>query len=318
MADDRTLADLASRLDRLEAENADLRTRTTALETENAGLRAAPGDAPSPGPTLGRRALLTKGLAAAGAATAGAVLIDGAPAAAADGDPLVLGSSANSAANTTRLSASTSVGFAVEGTSNYALSGTTTSTQGIGVNANGRRAHLMLAHLPGRVPPIQDTEIFHRRGEIVFDAFSNLWLCTAEGDPGTWRTMVGNGSAGAFYPLATPIRVYDSRPGTTPSQGPKTKLTGTRVVDLKANASGVQAFSTMAVVNVLLVNATAGAGNVTIWADGQAKPQANSLVWGGSAGRFTTLAMTGIANGKVQVNASLATDLVLDVVGHFF
>jgi len=70
-------------------------------------------------------------------------------------------------------------------------------------------------------------------------------------------------------------------------------------------------------VNLLLVNAAVGNGNLTIWAAGAAKPTANTLVWGGDARRFSALALTAIdAQARVQVNTSLPTDLVIDVVGY--
>ena len=159
---------------------------------------------------------------------------------------------------------------------------------------------------------------------MVVDAYANLWYCIADGTPGTWRSLAGNGSngasAGGFYPTPGPIRIYDSRPGTTPNVGSKTRLVAgaTRTLDLKVNSSGLYAGVNTAVLNILLVNATAGAGNFTVWAAGQAKPAGNTLVWGGSAGRFSTLAFSLLdGQARVNVNASLATDLVIDVVGYY-
>ena len=56
----------------------------------------------------------------------------------------------------------------------------------------------------------------------------------------------------------------------------------------------------------------------TIWANGQARPSGNTLVWGGNAGRFSTLAVTRVdANALCQVFGSLKTDLTVDVVGYY-
>jgi hypothetical protein len=72
------------------------------------------------------------------------------------------------------------------------------------------------------------------------------------------------------------------------------------------------------VVNLLLVNAKPGNGNFTIWANGVARPQANNMVWGGSAGRFSSPATTVVdAAARCQVQSSLQTDFVLDVVGYY-
>jgi hypothetical protein len=91
-----------------------------------------------------------------------------------------------------------------------------------------------------------------------------------------------------------------------------------RTLDLKAAGSDVPAGATAALVTVLLVNAATGAGNFTIWANDRPKPVANTLVWGGDAGRFSTLAVTSVDSlARVKVDASLQTNLVLDVVGYF-
>ena len=162
-----------------------------------------------------------------------------------------------------------------------------------------------------------DDATAHAAGHIVEDSGGNLWLCTVAGTPGSWRSIVGRSTSGGFLPWKAPVRVYDSRVGTTPSTGPKTKLNGTRIINLFSNG-GVGPYATGALVNILLVNATTGNGNFTVWGNGVAKPQANTLVWGGNAGRFSTLAFTNVdKQGRIQVNSSLDTDIVIDVVGQY-
>lgn len=69
---------------------------------------------------------------------------------------------------------------------------------------------------------------------------------------------------------------------------------------------------------VLLVNAAVGGGNLTVWSADQAKPLANTVVWGGNAGRFTATALTTVDfASRVKVDASLSTDIVIDVVGYY-
>ena len=90
------------------------------------------------------------------------------------------------------------------------------------------------------------------------------------------------------------------------------------MLDLTANSSGVPAGATAAMVNLLIVNATAGSANFTIWANGANKPASNSMVWGGTAGRFSSLAVTALdAAGRALVSCSVGTDLALDVVGYY-
>ncbi|HEX7135512.1 MAG TPA: hypothetical protein VF228_23250 [Iamia sp.] len=147
-----------------------------------------------------------------------------------------------------------------------------------------------------------------------------LWACIAPGTPGTWRKVTGMGTAGALHLLETPRRAYDSRPGTQPPQGPKTPLAAgnPRTIDLKHNGSGVPAGATGVLLTILLVNAANANGNLTAWAADKAKPSANTMVWGGSAGRFTATAISAVdGQARVKVDASLQTNLVLDVVGYF-
>lgn len=319
--------DLTARLDRLEAANADLAARNAVLADRIDDLEGRSQGAPAAVParagaaadtTLDRRRLLKRGAALAGAAAAGAVLLDAAPSAAADGNAVILGG-LNRATSGTYLNQSASTnGFGLSVSSNGESAGDfhATGALGTGLIVEGNGAHMRFVR-SGRQSPINDATP-HVRGEVVMDTYSNLWYCAGDGTPGVWTTLAGNGSTGSFFPLPAPVRVYDSRPGTNPTQGPKTPLTGTRTIDLTVNGSTLGTFSRTAVVNVLLVNAANAPGNFTIWAGGQAKPLSNTLVWGGSAGRFSTLAVTRLGSGKVQINASHRTDVVLDVVGHYF
>jgi hypothetical protein len=76
--------------------------------------------------------------------------------------------------------------------------------------------------------------------------------------------------------------------------------------------------ATGVLLTVLLVNASATNGNLTVWANGTPRPSANTMVWGGAAGRFTTSATSAVDGSvRIQVNASARTDLVLDVVGYY-
>lgn len=183
-----------------------------------------------------------------------------------------------------------------------------TNPDGVGVMGGGR--------VPLRLQPASTTDLPSNvePGSFHVDAGGALRFAPATG---RWRTIAGPATAGALHVLPAPVRAYDSRPGTRPSVGPKTKVgtNQTRVLDLRA---AIPPGATAVLLTVLLVNATAGNGNFTVWANGVAKPLANSLVWGGNAGRFTTTPTTAVDTaGRVQVHASLATDLVLDVVGYY-
>jgi hypothetical protein len=90
------------------------------------------------------------------------------------------------------------------------------------------------------------------------------------------------------------------------------------VLDMKVNGSGVPAGAVAMLATCLIVDAVAGSGNCTIWAAGVATPTANSLVWGGTAGRASSLVVSALdATAHVQVEASIKTDVVLDVIGYY-
>ena len=205
----------------------------------------------------------------------------------------------------------------------YSSSGTALyaqSTTGIGAVIYGQRFQLFLGPVVGRDAPVTDP-ISHTKGEIVVDGYGDMWLCVQNGTPGTWRKVAGPATSGSLHLLPAPARVYDSRPLTSPTAvGPKTPFNPneTRTFDLKVNSSGVPAGATGVIATLLLVNAAATSGNMTIWANGVTKPLSNSLVWGGSVARFTTLAVTAVdAQARVQINASARTDLVLDIIGYY-
>lgn len=187
------------------------------------------------------------------------------------------------------------------------------------IRARGPVTALNVAARTAAGAPTADTAS-HGAGDIVEDSVGNLWVCVGGGTPGQWRKLAGPATAGALHILSTPVRVYDSRPGTAPSVGSKTPLaSGTpRTVDLTANSSGVPAGAMAAMVNLLIVNAAAGNANFTLWKNGTATPRSNTMVWGGSVGRFSTLAVTALDSaGRAQVLSSVRTDVVIDVVGYY-
>lgn len=207
----------------------------------------------------------------------------------------------------------------VFGQSTKAAGMSAVSSEGPGLQASGALANLRLSSPGSRSAPTADT-VAHVAGDVVTDAGGNLWVCVAAGTPGSWRKLAGPATSGTLHLLPAPVRIYDSRAGSTPDQGPKTPFApnSTRMFDCKVNGSGVPAGAAGALITVLLVNAFAGSGNMTVWANGVARPASNTMVWGGTAGRFTGSATTALdASARIQVHCSARTDLVLDVVGFY-
>ena len=187
------------------------------------------------------------------------------------------------------------------------------------IRAKGPITNLSLSARTSGGAPTADT-VSHSAGDLVEDSTGTLWVCVTGGTPGQWRKLAGPATAGALHVLSTPVRIYDSRPGTSPAIGSKTKLASNvaRPVDLTVNSSGVPAGAIAAMVTLLIVNAAPGSANFTLWKNGTAQPSSNTMVWGGSVGRFSTLAVTSLdPSGKAQVASSVATDVVIDVVGYY-
>lgn len=312
-------------------------------------------------------------MAAAGAA---ATVAPASPAAAADGDPLLLGDDTNTASTGTRLTVDgddAPWGLSVVDTGEvrepsggaalHAQADADTFAHGLWVDANGTAtaAHLFAEaghclrlshgsggalsvfggggevpaidvlhgsdmspglrlsasrqlHLhPWEIPSPPEGDLDAEAGELRWtgsdDGDNALWACTGGGTPGTWQKLAGTGTAGALHVLPTPVRALDSRSSGDPLPGGYQA----RTVEL---GDAVPAGASAALVTVQLVNATAGNGNLTLWAAGRPRPPATTLVWGGDSGRHTTLAVTALdAEGRVQLASSLPTHVVLDVVG---
>lgn len=213
---------------------------------------------------------------------------------------------------------STAGGTGIWSQTDTGIAGVFATNSGGGVEVLATRWHLWL-RADGRLDPTKDT-VPHFEGEIVLDGNQDVWVCTENGTPGTWRKLGGGSTAGTYHLLPAPVRIYDSRGGTSPSVGPKTPLAAGEIRSLAAtaNSSGVPVGATGVVLTCMVVNAVAGGGNFTVWADGVAKPSANSMVWGGADGRHSTLAVSALSGaGKIRVSSSIKTDVVVDVVGYY-
>ncbi len=197
----------------------------------------------------------------------------------------------------------------------------------VGVGASGSQTALRLysdgihlAFTPQSTSPPTRSDL-HQLAEVHVDAAGDLWYCVSAGTPGTWRRLAGPSSAGALAVLPSPVRVYDSRPGTTPAVGTKAPLVPSiaRAVDLKANGSNVPSGATAALVSLVATNTTGASGGwLSIYRNGIAWPGTSNLNWS-SAGQtvavttLTSVNITAVAN----LYANVATDVIVDVLGYY-
>ena len=128
-----------------------------------------------------------------------------------------------------------------------------------------------------------------------------------------------NAAALAFYPL-TPCRIADTRTSTGPSGplgGPSLTAQGIRSFPILASSCGLPATARAYSLNFAAVPRGPRLGFITAWPAGQAQPFVASL--NDTAGTVAANAVVVPAgtNGDVNVFATDATDLVIDIDGYF-
>jgi hypothetical protein len=207
-----------------------------------------------------------------------------------------------------------------------ALGAAFVSLGSIGTRTAGTQAQLSLHSLdvPAMAPPVSRDDA-HEAGEIYFDDEQTFWVCVADGTPGTWVRLAGPATAGAFTVLPSPVRVYDSRPGATPTDvGPKTKLTAFQPrqgVALTTNTSGVPTDATAATISVTVANTAGGSptnpGYLTVYPSDTAWPGTSNLNWTTPDAITAVTTTVGLGpDATIAAYASHACDLIIDVIGY--
>ncbi len=195
---------------------------------------------------------------------------------------------------------------------------------GVGVLALGTDAQLALRERSGGTAPImvppRGRDDAHVAGEIYFDDDESLWVCVADGTPGTWVRLAGANTAGAFTALSTPVRVYDNRPGSGKPGAGTGPISGTRHgIDLTANSSGLPTDASAAMVTMTVTNTQANpAAYGQIYPDALATPPATSVInWTAANTVIATTTTTGLTNGKVAVTIAPGANVILDLIGYW-
>ena len=100
-----------------------------------------------------------------------------------------------------------------------------TSTNGVGLTCSGGTAPILRYPASSAGPP---TIGVHSMGELSSDNSGGLSYCVAAGTPGTWLQVPSAGPStyaqGAFCLLPAPIRLLDTRPGSTAPDHPATPV----------------------------------------------------------------------------------------------
>jgi len=170
-----------------------------------------------------------------------------------------------------------------------------------------------------KTQPLQRSDA-HIVGEID-NVDGDLWMCVGAGSPGAWRKITGPAAAGSLHLLATPTRVYDSRPPEPPiTIAPKTPLApGTsRTINCTLNSSGVPAAARGVLLNVGVVTASA-AGFLSVTPGGAGFTGTSSLNWNSAGVAVANGVTIGCgAGGTIDLYAGAgATDVFVDVSGYY-
>jgi hypothetical protein len=159
----------------------------------------------------------------------------------------------------------------------------------------------------------------YSKGDVLVGADGVMYLCTADGNPGTWVRVSHTGQR---Y-LASPQRAYDSRPGEPPSTGPKTKLTvgdgstaTPRTIPIAGVVAGVPpdalgVFGTLSIVDPeSLIFAT-------VWPEGAWPGTATMLAPPGAfISNSINVGLSSNGSGTISIAASGATHAIIDIAGY--
>jgi hypothetical protein len=339
------IAELEARLLRLEQvattpDEVSLAPAAPAAPAE-VGASALPDSSVSLEEVSTRRGLFKVAGAVASAAVAHS-LFAAPPAAAADGQNLVIGQSNTSSTETSLTKgtnggaalvvtnssttgvadgvrgvsdSNTGAGVAGSSTNGYGVIGTTSF--GYAVYSQGRFG--LGAHLTSPGPPTSGT---YELGDLFRDNVGNLWVCVVAGlapSVARFRKAAGPATAGQLHLLDVPTRVYDSRNGGSPL------IAGaTRTVSLATAAVGggavVPSGAVSATVNLTLVN-TVTAGWLAVYRAGSTFGGHSSINWYTNGQIQCNVVISSIDSlAQVTVRAggatSASTDFLIDVVGY--
>jgi hypothetical protein len=207
----------------------------------------------------------------------------------------------------------------------FGVVGTGTGATALGGLFQGDRAPLRLVPSADAGAPSLGA---HQRGELVVDSNGTLWLCTADGSPGTWVAL--NSPKPVLQTLPTPERFVDTRANVGGLQGPVEGGTAhTFVMTGRNGQSGNPALrvpdNALSLVGNLTVVGAPGVplgSYVTIWPGGPIPTVSNinfgpSSVTGAVANSFV-VALTNVAgHGQLNVFNQSMCDYILDVTGYY-
>ena len=194
---------------------------------------------------------------------------------------------------------------------------------GLGVEAEGRRADILLAGVQSAATQAATP---HFAGDVFHTAEDDIWAVVGDGTPGMLRKLAGPLTAGSFHAV-TPGRVYDSRraepsPGML-NNGQNRTISVADRRDLEEGwvleADFVPAGATAVAANVSVVN-TSGGGFLAINPGGVTDVGAAAINWWGPGqilNNGVSLTLNGSRELTVICGGNGATDFIIDIAGYY-
>ena len=328
-AQQRTIDALAERLARLESvdsaeshqKNVNASRPAPAMPSSRINARDGSSDS-----GLSRRRML----ATAATVGSGLLLVRSAqPAAAANGNSLILGQSNDASLTTTLVNTSTggpttllqvsntsgaSLAEGINGRANGAAAAGVVgaSDNGYGVYGDSQVGYAVYAGGNGRFgigqhvasgPPTSGS---YGVSDIIRDSQGNIFACVAAGSPGTWKKVIGPQTAGAFHLVNPSFRSIDTRSNgglLTDSQ---------RTISLAA--AGVPLTASAVSVN-LTVTETGPAGWAALYSPATGWGGTSTINWNAPLTTIANGAIVAISNQQVSIKVSGFCQFLIDVTG---
>ena len=167
------------------------------------------------------------------------------------------------------------------------------------------------------MPPPRTSSNAHSTGEVYLDENQDLWLCIADGTPGTWRRLGGTNTTGALTILPTPQRAYDTRHNSGHPGADTGPVQGTRH-DIDLTTTGIPTDATAALVTLTVTGTIANpAGYGQIYANALTTPPDTSVInWTAADTVIATTTTTALTNGKVALTILPGANTIIDVLGY--
>jgi hypothetical protein len=217
-------------------------------------------------------------------------------------------------------------GHGARGTGVYGDSPTTFGVQGYSTSGTGAR--FFGGYAPLQLVPNTGTGVpsgVRPAGTFWVDSAGVLWYNQGSGFNTTWIRLTGPQSGvpgGAVSYLPVPIRIFDSRNGSpAPLPNPKSPLVGEAAYTIQVTGTAVGGLSVPAgasgVFGNLTVTNTQGPGDLILYPDGAARPNASNINYGPgqTVANAFNVGLSGAGAMDLFTHVS-GTEAIIDIAGY--